>query len=546
MLRARFILMPATLLLALGCVQVNDSGSQGLQGLAVTGQYRDPGTNTLKPTRYCWAEVYDLTTGSVADSGYLGADGRGTFQAPEGDTLQVRIFARVEVPDGATFTLRGSVKGAALSGTYASSDAFNSVADASVTSSSGTGTSLTLVAEPDATQTNQAFNAADQLVALGQGMKTIQPGLKLPNLHVFFTSSTNVTGYPVVVRNSGNQVLTQPSGRAIFALPVAGNGSGAANSNNDLGDDAVLLEAYSHLLFADHSLQETGASALSYLRRDNDDQWVDRPFQSEPTIAFATGFGDFLAAACRSLDGAPSPHLITDTFVDGTGAAASSTFDLTNHGQFARATNQGEFYRGSVAISLWQTWQVALGGSTSALQTLWAATSRATNPNEFLRTPFAAYPNYLLGLKNLLGPASLSWSNTLFQLGQEDVQDPSPAYFLSGALWTTWNSLPQSTSGSFPVYTPASGINFDRNQAAAYTFVHGGGPRTVTLSTSSPGLVLELFDAQGLYAQTVATSAGNGIVNVANLPSGTYGVRVRVDYLRTYANGNAPWTLTVN
>jgi hypothetical protein len=543
MLRARFLLLPATLLLSLGCVQINN---QGTQALTVSGQYRDPGTNVLKPARYCYAEVYDLSTGTVADSGYLGANGQGTFQAPDGDTLQVRLYARVEVPDGASFTLRGSVKGASLATTYANADAFNAVADASVTSTAGTGTSLSLVAEPDAAQTNQAFNAADQMVAFGQGLRTLQPGLKLPNLHAFFTASTNVTGYPTVVRNGGNQVLTQSSGRAIFALPVAGNGSGAANTNNDLGDDAVLLEAYSHLLFADHSLQETGASALSYLRRDNDDQWVDRPFQSEPTIAFTTGFGDFLAAACRSLDGASNPHLITDTYVNGSGASASSTFDLTNHGQFSRITNQGEFYRGSVAISLWQTWRVALGGSTSALQTLWAATGQATNSNEFLRTPFAGYPSYLLGLKNLLGPASLNWSNTLFQLSQEDVQDPSPAYFLSGALWTAWGSLPQSTSGSFPVYTPATGINFDRNQAAAFTFVHGGGPRTVTLSTSSPGLVLELFDTQGLYSQTVATSSGNGILNFTSLPAGTYGVRARVDYLRTYANGNAPWTLTVN
>lgn len=543
MLRARFILMPAALLLGLGCVQINN---QGTQSLSVMGQYRDPGTNLLKPTRYCWAEVYDLTTGTVADSGYLGADGQGTFRAPEGDTLQVRIFARVEVPEGASFTLRGSVKGASLAATYADVDTFNAVADASVTSSAGTGTSLTLVAEPDAAQTHQAFNAADQLVALGKGIQAFQPGLKLPNLHAFFTSSTNVTGYPLVVRNGSHQVLTQPSGRAIFALPVAGNASGVANSNNDLGDDAVLLEAYSHLLFADHSLQETGASALSYLRRDNDDQWVDRPFQSEPTIAFATGFGDFLAAACRSLDGASNPHLITDTFVNGSGAAASSTFDLTHHGQFARVTNQGEFYRGSVAISLWQTWRVALGGSNAALQTLWAATAQNTTTYEFLKTPFAGYPSYLLGLKNLLGPASLNWNNTLFQLSQEDIQDPSSAYFLSGALWTPWGSLPQSTSGSFPVFTPASGINFDRNQAAAFTFLHGGGPRTMTLSTTSPGLVLELFDTQGLYGQTVATSSGNGILNFTNLPAGTYGVRARVDYLRTYAAGTAPWTLTVN
>ncbi|HJV23312.1 MAG TPA: hypothetical protein VJ570_11475 [Holophagaceae bacterium] len=534
------LILPSALLLSLGCVHINDGAPMGTQ-ITVAAKYRDPGTATLKPTRYCWTEVYDLTSGSLADSGYLDANGLGTFVYPEGDSIQVRVYARVEVPDGSGFTLRGSVKPHALAASYATTDAFNAVEDATLTSFPGTGTTLALTAEPDAFQTNQAFNAADQLVAFGQGMKVMQPGFQLPNLHVFFSSTYATTGYPTVVKTAGNQVLQQASGRAIFALPVAGNASGAAGSNNDLGDDAVLLEAYGHLLFADHSLQASGASALSYLRRDNDDQWVDRMYPSEPTIAFATGFGDFLAAACRSLDGAASPQLITDTKVDNGGSAATATFDLSRHDQFSRSPNQGEFYRGSVAISLWQTWQVALGGTPGGLQTLWNATARSQS-GEYLNAPLGAYPTYLLGLKNLLGPASAAWTNTLFQLGQEDVQDPSPAYFASGALWTPASALPFATSGSFPTY--AAGYSFDRDQASTFTFP-GGGNRTVTLSTTAPSLVLEILDSQGWYRGTVATPGSNGTIVLTGLPAGTFAARVRVNPVVAYADGTAPWSLTI-
>ncbi len=543
MLHPRWLMLPTVLLMSLGCVHVNDS--QGMTSVTVTGQYRDPGTGTLKPTRYCWAEVYDLTTGTLADSGYLGATGQGTFSYLNGDAVQVRIYTRVEVPDGASFTLRGSVKSATLASSYANADAFNAIGDMSLTSSVGSGSTLTLVAEPDAAQTDMAFNAADQLVAFGVGMNTLQPGIKLPNLHAFFSSSYGYTGYPTVMKNPANAVLQQPSGRAIFALPVAGNISGAANTNDDLGDDAVLLEAYSHLLFADHSLQETGASALSYLRRDNDDQWVDRDIQSEPTIAFATGYGDFLACAFRSLDGAANPERITDTYVSSGGAATSSTYDLSAHAT-ARTPNQGEFYRGAVAISLWQSWRVALGGTTTGLRTLWDATARNAQPHEYLNATLGAYPTYLLGVKNLLGPTSASWTNTLFQLGLESVQDPTPAYFASGALWTNVAALPYATSGGFPTYVPASNINFDRNQAASFTFTQAAtGPRTLTVTTPSAGLIVDLLATDGLFDQVLATSSTNGVLNYTALPAGTYAVRIRVDYLRTYPNGTANWTLSI-
>ncbi len=545
MFRPRWLILPSLLLLSLGCVNVKDSGT--LTTVTVTGQYRDPGTGTLKPTRYCWAEVYDVNTGGITDSGYLGANGQGTFAYPSGDSVQVLIYARVEVPDGSSFTLRGSVKNAALAASYSNAAAFNAVADVSLSSVAGSGSSLTLTAEPDSAQTDQAFNAADQMVVLGQGLKALQSGIRLPNLHAFFTPSRNTTGYPQAVLDGSHQVLQQSSGRAIFALPVAGNATGAASTNNDLTDDAVLLEAYSHLLFADYSLYETGSSPLSYLRRDNEDVSVERDFQSEPTLAFATGYADFLACAFRSLDGATNPQLITDTQISAGGSATTYTFDLSNHAQFARVTNQGEFYRGSVAISLWQSWKVALGGGVPALQTLWDATAR-NQPGEYLNAPLGAYPTYLLGLKNLLGPASANWSNTLFQLGLEDVQDPTPAYFASTALWTTAPGLPFLATGSLTTYAPATGIYTDRDQAVSYRFTHPGGALTIQMTpTGGQDFFLELIGPDGVLDMNTTPPVGappvRTITKGAAFPAGTYVARIRAGY--TTATGTAGYSLSV-
>lgn len=540
-----FALLPL-LLLAPACTVVEDGGKAGTLPVSVEALYRDPGTGALKPARYCWAEVLDANAGVVAAEGYLDASGQGLFNAPYGVPLQVRVFARVEVPGpGADFTLRGSVKATTLPGSFASVAAFNALADVNVTSTVGTGTSITLVAEPDAQQRAGAFNAVDQMVVLGQGIRRIEPGLKLPNLHAFYTSTGNGTGYPQLALDGAGAPLRQTSGRAVFALPVAGNASGAASTNNDLGDDAVLLEAYTHLLLADGSYPEDGSSDGSVIRRDNDDAWVDRDLPSEPSIAFATGFGDFLTGALRALDGAANPERITDTYVSSGGGAASATFDLTRHDQFSRLAGQGEFYRGSVAISLWQTWRNVLAGDLPGLQTLWGATLR-TGSGEYLNAPLGAYPTYLAGLRNLWGGASLTWSNTLFQLGQEDVPNPDTAYFAGNTLWIQEPVLPFTVTGSLVAYAPSANIYYDRNQASTFRFVHAGGARTLQVTpTGGQDVFLELLGATGVVARSVnAQGVGTRTLSYTNLPAGTYGVRVRVGY--TTANATAGYTLTVN
>lgn len=542
----RLLALLPLLLLAPACTVVHDDTGGGTTQVSLQGLYRDPGSSTTRATRYCWAEVYDANSGAVVADGYLDGNGQGTFTAATRAPLQVRIFARVEVPgSGADFTLRGSVKAGTLPASFVSASDFNALADVSVTSTVGSGTSVTLIAEADAQQRAGAFNAADQLVAFGNGLRTLEPGLKLPNLHAFFSSSGNATSYPTVARSGSGAPLVQPSGRAIFALPVAGNASGAASTNNDLGDDAVLLEAYSHLLTADRSYPADASTAGTILRRDNDDAWVDRDLPSEPSIAFATGYGDFLAGAFRALDGAANPERITDTYVSSGGGAASATFDLSRHDQFTRLTGRGEFYRGSVAISLWQTWRNALGGGTTGLQTLWAATLR-NQAGEFLNAPLGAYPTYLVGLRSLVGSSSLAWSNTLFELGQEDVPNPDAAYFASNALWVNEAVLPFTVNGSLTAYAPSANIYYDWDQATTFRFVHGGGARTLQVTpTGGQDVFLELIGPGGVVDQSLnAQGVGTRTLSYTNLPAGTYGVRVRVGY--TTANATASYTLTVN
>ena len=544
----RLLALLPLLLLAPACTVVHNDTPNGTTSLSVQGLYRKPATGATRPTRYCWAEVYDLNAGTVAADGYLDGNGQRAFTVPAGIPLQVRIYARVEVPGTAPdFTLRGSVKNAALPASFTDTNTFNALQDVSVTSDAGSGSSVSVTAEADAQQRAGAFNAVDQMVAFGNGMHALEPSLKLPNLHAFFTSTGNGTAYPILAYDGTSHPLVQASGRAVFTLPIAGNASGAASTNNDLGDDAVLLEAYSHLLTADRSYPADGSGPGSILRRDNDDAWVDRDVQSEPTIAFTDGFCDFLVGAFRALDRASAPERITDTYVASNGSAAISTFDLSRHDQFTRVAGQGEFYRGSVAISLWQIWHnYALGGGTTlGIQALWGATLR-NQSGEYLNAPLGAYPTYLVGLRSLLGASSPGWSAALFELSQEDVPNPDAAYFAGNTLWIQEPVLPFTATGSLVAYAPSANLYYDRNQAATYRFVHGGGPRTLQVTpTGGQDVFLELIGPAGVVAQSLnSQGVGARTLSFTTLAAGTYGVRVRVGY--TTANATASYTLTVN
>lgn len=546
----RLALIPLALLGALlGCGGVSDD--TGVE-ITIQGQYQDldpaTGTTTSKPMRYAYAELVDAGSGQSFATGYLGTDGRAFGTVESGRRFYLRLSAVVDVPNAAAnaTVLRGSVRNGVRPSSVANLAAFDATAPVTVisdtTSVSNPGT-LSLTATHDTQRRAAAFNAADQMVTYALGVRTAEPSLKLPDLAAYFTPSgswSNSTETPAVVAlDAGGRF--QKNGRAVFSFQVAGNNSGAANTNDDLNDDGELLQAYAHQLFAPYSYPETGAQATAVLRNDTDNGYNDRSVQSEASLAFQDGFCDFLSGAFRQLNGDASSHLLQDAWVNGSGQLVVSAFNLTRHDQFTRVAGQGEFYRGSVAISLWQGWNLAQGGTTNGFYNLWDA-ALANQSGEYLNSPYACYPTYLVGLRRILGSSSVAWNNTLSQLALEDVPNPDAAYFAGTALWTDQN-IAFTVNGAFPTY--ASGIAFDRDQAKATRFVHGGGTRTLTLSSGSPGLVLELFDNVGLLRQTASTSTTNGVIT-DTLPAGTYVVKVRVDPYVTYANGTASWTLTVN
>ena len=71
----------------------------------------------------------------------------------------------------------------------------------------------------------------------------------------------------------------------------------------------------------------------------------------------------------------------------------------------------------------------------------------------------------------------------------------------------------------------------------------------ITLNTTAPGLILELFGSFGYYAGTTASSTRTGQIaytSSAPLPYGPYVVRIRLDPSKTFSNGTVPFSLTVN
>ncbi len=507
------------------------------------------------PPGYCWAEVRDLASGALLSSGYLGSDGTGTTSVPRGLSVYVQVFAQYQVPsaDPTSFFMRGSVKNAPLPSGAVSLSAFTAIPTWSVTSG-------TFLADRDGTlsvtalASNRiagAFNIADQGVTFAAAVRDMDGSttLRLPNLHTFWTTSTNVADqqrtYPTVMTSSGSTILVSDSGRALFSHQVYGLGSGAAGTETDEWDDGVLQETYARLLFADYSFLPDGSSSLSLLRRDNDNAWVDRGVQSESTAAFVAGFSDFLSAAVRN------NNQILDSYVDGGGVPRVDVFDLTDH-TYVPTAAKGEFARGSVAVSLWGIWKNAaiFNGTPTGLQTMWKAANPAFTPNlfEFGNTPLACYPTYLTGLKRLAGIAAATpLANELNLENVGNGTDPTSSIYLEGpTLWTV-SPLQISASGSFPTDRAAQGYFYDRDTAQSFRFVQGStGPRTLTLTAPGAGLLMELFDTFGLLTWAEASSAGNGVINETSLPAGTYVVRVRVDPLRTYSSGTISYTLTSN
>jgi len=552
----RFLTGLMALSLLVGCREVTDGSLPGSDAqitleakfekkpLGTTGL----GTTVIKPARYCYAEVRDASTNALLTEGYLGSDGTGTALVPKGRSIYVKVYAQYQVPsaDPSSFFLRGSVKNAPLPTTRIDAATFTALPEWSVTSATfladRNGTlSVTALAS---NRIAGAFNIADQAVTFGAAVRDMDGSttLRLPNLHTFWTTSTSPADqgrtYPAAMVAPNNALLVTASNRAIFSHGVWGLGSGGANTETDEWDDGVLQEGFARLLFADYSYRADGSSALSLLRRDNDNEGVSRTIQSESTAAFVAGFSDFLSAAVRN------DKFLLDSYIDGAGLAQVDAFDLTDHA-YVPSADKGEFTRGSIAVSLWGLWKNVLGGNQAGLNTLWAAV-RSTTPitdgtGEFEQATLGCYPSYLLGVQSRV--SAPTWTAALTELALESVANPNSAYFAGTALWQT-SAIPMSASGSLQTYS--STYYYDRDQSQAWRFTHNGtGPRTITMTpTSGQDFYLELLGPGGWVAGSYSVPGSTRTLNLGSLPAGVYAARVRAG--ATTATGMNTYTITIN
>lgn len=510
------------------------------------------GTATL-PARYCYAEVRQSNPDLLLASGYLGSDGTGFADIPRGTTFYVRVFAAVEVPpaSGSTFFLRGSVMNgpapasgatdAAKAATFQNTGDW--VAETGNLTADGSRTVAVQARSGSSDLSGGAFAIADQMAAFALKVRDLEPTLRLPNLHVYWTTSNNPSlqtrAYPSLLRTSAGAPYRTSSNRAVFTATVFGQQGGAPDAETDEFDDAVLQETFHHLLFADYSAKEDGSSALSLLRRDNDNVYVSRYRQSESTVAFVGGACDFLAGATLGRS------TLLDSYNDASGVLRVDLFDLSSHTQIP-ANQRGEFTRGSVAISLWGIYRNALGGGASALQTLWNAlrstAALSDGTGEYNGATLGCYPSYLVGVKSRV--TGSQWSQVLGELAAENVPEPTASYFNSTALYVPI-SFGAPVTGSVQAYAPSEGRYYDRNQSQAHRFTQGfTTTRTVTLvPTGGQDLYLEVFGPGGWVNGSYANPGATRTLPLASLPPGVYAIRVRAG--ATTATTQAGYTLTI-
>ena len=510
------------------------------------------GTTTLRPARYCWAEVRDAGSNALLASGYLGGDGTGTAAVPRGLSVYVQVYAQYQVPcaDPNSFFLRGSVKNAPLPTGYVNLATFSAIPTWSVTSA-------TFLADRDGTlavtalTSNRiagAFNIADQAVTFAATVRDMDgsSGFRLPNLHTFWTSSASqadqVRTYPALTWSSSSTYLVSDSGRALFSHAVLGLDTGAPHTGSDEWSDAVLRGIYSRMLFADNSYKADGSNSLSLLRRDNDNVSLDRAVPAESTAAFVAGFCDFLAAATGN------QSQILESYFDGSGYPGVDVYDLVATG--TPPLSQGEFTRANIASSLWGTWKQALGGGSSGLSTLWAAVRSsqvvANGVGEYEQATLGCYPSYLSGIQSRVTAAT--WSNVVAQLSLTSIPDPDPAlgYFNTTALWQT-RTVPINEAGSLQTHSPLANTYYDRDQSQVWRFSHAGGARTITMTpTSGQDFYLELLGPGGWVSGSTSSSltAQPRTLSFPNLPAGIYAARVRAG--ATTATGSNTYTIRVN
>ncbi len=503
------------------------------------------GASTVQPIRHSYTEVRQTTGDTLIASGYLGSDGTASVDVAPGTQVYVRIFSEYEVTGG-TATNDFFMRGGVLNQPYDTTAAFSVNDEWSVTSSNTTVTTsgtLTVTATA-ASRIAGAFNINDQMLSQGLALKNLESTLRLPSLFAYWSTNTNpshqLRTYPSVLKTN-NQVITN-NGRAVFVQSFNGLLNGGAFTETDEWDDGVIQENSAHLLFADYSLKGDGSSALSLLRRDNDNVYVSRYRPSDSTAAFVGGYCDFLAGALRN-----TPVLL-DSYVDGNSAFQVEAFDLSRHDQISSG-QRSEFTRGSIATSLWGIWKNSMAGDTASLTTLWQAvrsnTALSDGSGEYTFGTLGCYPSYLVGVKSRIN--TTAWTSAVGQLGLESIPEPTPAYFAGTRLWSY---LPGSGALVFRESSdPFAESFFEPDQFRSYRFTQAvTGSRTITLNGGT-GMWVEVFGPGGYYAGNF-TENNAQTVTINNLAPGAYAARVRVrlhDYkTQTPIVGSRNYTISVN
>lgn len=562
-LRSLFVALPLAFLV--GCIstvtETNGGGGGGTVRVTLQATYEKQnlgpsgyGSVSTGPARYAYAEFRQVSNNALLANGYLGSDGTGYADLPTGSNAYARIFAAYEIPatSGSGFFFRGSV----VNASYFATTPFDQTSDWYVDSSSFTANASGTLAVKALTSNRiaGAFNIADQAVSLALRVRDLEPALRLPNLHTYWSTSSNPNDqtrtYPTVLTNTSGQVVKTGSGRAIFTHAVYGLQNGPAWSEQDEWDDGTLVETMAHLLFANNSYQADGSSALSLLRLDNENTFVTRYGPTEPSVSFAGGFCDFMAASAL---GNP---LLLDSYRNGSGALVVDAFDLRLHNQIDPGLRT-EFTRGSVAVSLWGIWQNALGGSNGGLGTLWSSVrsnvALANGTGEYNGAAITAYPTYLIGLK---ARASSSWSAIVGQLGAESIPEPNDTYFGSTDLWTAVLVPSGTQTGSLRCY-PASDYRFydyapwtpNYTQSLNYKFTLSS-PRSVNVTMTpldGQDFELDVLGSSGWFASSYKTPFGvPRTLNLGSLQAGTYVVRVRVNPDAPTSNGTYRFNLSIN
>ncbi len=535
---------------AVGCVRVEDDGDRPRPGdtqVLISGQYQKrilgpggwSGTEN-RPARYCFAEVRKDSDDTLLAYGYLDGNGQGTVSLTGGTQAYVVLYARVKVPGAkAAGKFRGSVKSGKPLTAYSSASAFRDLPDvlvpgATFTVGQGSGVTLTV---PTSSWEAGAFNITDQMVVFAQGMDYLEPDVKLPALHAFWSTDHRYTDYPTLVRDGGLNLLptNDPASlqdasfsdlRTTFQFPVRRALAGGPDSGADAFNDSVIQQSICHLLVQDYSYSSNGASLI---RRDNDDAYLARTVESEPAVAFVSGFLDYLSCAFRR----------SNSLQDIDEVGTVRTYYLDRQGQFPMLPWRGEFYSGAIANSLYGIWKNVLGGADPGMGTLYDAAAFAKGPGEYNNSILAAYPSYLMGLKAIPG---VSWTGVLGELGRENITDLTTAsYLTSGTLWTPV-SVPFLGSGSVGLEAPS--YTYDWIAQRTYRFVLSGtATRRITLTY--PGgrdMVAELYDTQGWVAMSSTAAGATSRTIEKSLPPGEYLLRVRAGY---HNNSSGTWTYSL-